>query len=129
MNETTKIKDFIDLQAWKKSHHVVIEAYKITKKFPKDELFGLTNQMRRAAVSITSNIAEGFGRNSYKERAQFYCQARGSLSELKNQLLISKDLAYVGEQEYAILSEHLNTSHQLLQGLITKTRSFISRTS
>ncbi len=123
MNERMKIQDFTDLNAWKYSHQAVISTYKLTGKFPKDERFGLTNQMRRACVSITSNIAEGFGRNTYKERAQFYIIARGYLSELKNQLLISKDLEYTSVSEYDTLQMQLNTAHQLLQGLISKTQT------
>ena len=124
-----QIHDFIDLHAWQESHKVVVDIYKLTKKFPKDELFGLTSQMRRSAVSITSNIAEGFGRHTYKERAQFYCVARGSVSELKNQLLISRDISHITDSEYKEINDRLSTSHQLLQGLITKTRSFISHSS
>ena len=67
----TKIKDFKDLVVWKESHKLVLDIYRITKKFPKDEIFGITSQMRRCSVSITSNIAEGFGRQGYKEKYNF----------------------------------------------------------
>jgi len=90
--ESGKIKSFMDLDAWKEGHRLVLEIYQITKKFPREELFGLTNQLRRAAVSFTSNIAEGFSRNSYKEKLQFYSMALGSLTEIQNQLLISRDI-------------------------------------
>ena len=99
--------------------------YAITKDFPKDELFGLVNQMRRAAVSVTSNIAEGFGRQTYKEKVQFYYQSQGSLTELKNQLLISKDLKYITEVQNQELLLQSNQVHKLLQGLIQKSKSFI----
>ena len=84
MEEKIKIKSFTDLKVWQEGHALVILFYKIAKKFPKDELYSLTNQMKRAAVSVTSNIAEGFGRQSYKEKVQFYYLAQGSLIELKN---------------------------------------------
>jgi four helix bundle protein len=100
--------------------------YKCLKHYPKEEMFALSNQMRRASVSITSNIAEGFGRQSIKERVQFLYLAQGSLTEIKNQLIISKDIGYLSEQEYNQLENQANTGHQLLQGLITKTKSFLS---
>ncbi len=122
----TKIKSFIDLNAWKHGHDLVIMIYKITKKFPREELYSLVDQMRRSASSITSNIAEGFGRQGYKEKIQFYYMAQGSLTELKNQLLIAKDVGYLDEQDFNILAEKANITHQLLQGLITKSKSFLN---
>ena len=74
-----KIKDFKDLNSWQEAHKLVIMIYEKTKIFPREEMFGLTNQMRRAAISVTSNIAEGFGRQGYKEKIQFYYLAQGSL--------------------------------------------------
>jgi four helix bundle protein len=83
------------LEAWKEAMALVKMVYTATQSFPKDELYGLTNQMRRAAVSIPSNIAEGAARSSKKEFVQFLSIARGSLSELETQLLISTDLGYL----------------------------------
>ncbi len=123
MNE--KIRDFQDLNAWKESHKLVLMVYKITKIFPKEEMFGLTSQMRRASVSITSNIAEGFGRQGYKEKVQFYYLAQGSISELKNQIIIAKDVEYLESKDYQELVQQANLSHKLLQGLITKSKTFI----
>lgn len=123
------IKEFTDLHAWQKAHELVIALYVHTKSFPKEELFSLTNQMRRAAVSITSNIAEGFGRQGYKEKIQFYYLAQGSLTELKNQLLIARDVQYLTEGPYNELNEKISTAHKLLQGLITKSKSFLNHTS
>lgn len=83
------------LEAWKLSRALVLEVYKLTRTFPRDEMFVLTSQIRRAAVSIPSNIAEGAARTGTKEFAQFLNIARGSLSELETQLLIAADLGYI----------------------------------
>ena len=72
----------MDLDAWREAHGLVLMIYKITKNFPKDEIYGLTNQLRRASVSITSNVAEGFSRQSYKEKIQFYYMTCGSVTEV-----------------------------------------------
>ncbi len=124
-----KIKEFRDLNTWQEAHKVVLMIYEITKKFPKDEVFGLISQMRRAAISITSNIAEGFGRHSYKEKIQFYYLAQGSLTELKNQIIIAKDVGYLEGKSFQELMEQANLSHKLLQGLITKSKTFLNHTS
>ena len=116
--ENAKIKSFTDLNAWKEGHKLVLEIYKITKNFPKEELFGLTNQIRRAAVSTTSNIAEGFSRQSYKEKTQFYCIARGSLTELQNQLLIASDINYLDRNKFKQTAELTIIVHKLINGLI-----------
>src|SRR3989344_1432910 len=110
--ETPKIKDFTDLLAWREGHTLVLLIYKLTKGFPREEAFGLVSQMRRAAGSITSNIAEGFGRHGYKEKVQFYYLAQGSLIELKNQILIAKDVGYISKDECAMLVSQLETSHK-----------------
>jgi len=127
--EYKKIRSFTDLKAWQKGHKLVIAIYKITDKFPKKETYSLTDQMRRAATSITSNIAEGFGRQTYKEKAQFFYQAKGSLTELKNQILIAKDVGYLNKNNFDKLVELANIADQLLQGLINKTKSFVNRKS
>lgn len=120
-----KIKSFTDLNAWKEAHLLVLEIYKITGNFPKEEQFGLTNQIRRAVVSITSNIAEGFSRNSYKEKSQFYSMALGSLTEVQNQLLIAKDLKYIISEEFLKLADKTITISKLLNGLIKKSKTMI----
>lgn len=128
MNENTEnktIKDFTDLNAWKEGHKLVILVYATVKDFPKEELYSLTDQMKRATVSVTSNIAEGFGRQTYKDKANFYYQAQGSLTELKNQILIAKDINYLTQKYFDNLMLQANVVHQLLQGLIRKTKSFI----
>ena len=125
MNKVKTIKDFTDLKAWQEGHNLVILIYKKTSDFPKREMYSLSDQMRRAAISITSNIAEGFGRQSYKEKVQFYYQAQGSLIELKNQLIIARDVFYLSIEDYEILRSQSNLAHQLLQGLIQKSKTFI----
>lgn len=117
-----KIRSFTDLIVWQKSHSLVLEVYKLTKRFPSDEKFGLTNQLRRAAVSITSNIAEGFSRKSYKEKIQFYYTSLGSLSEVQNQLLISKDLKYLNMTEFDRLFELTVEISKMLSVLIKKSK-------
>jgi len=84
-----------DLIAWRKATEFALDIYRCTRTFPKDELYGLTSQMRRAAVSVASNIAEGKGRYSYKEFVQFLYRARGSLLELQTQLFIAQELDYL----------------------------------
>lgn len=122
--EENKIKSFTDLKAWSESHQLVLEIYKITKDFSKEEIFGLTNQIRRAAVSITSNIAEGFNRNSIKEKAQFYFISLGSLAELQSQLLIAKDLNYISKDVFKIIAERTILISKLLNGLIKSIKNF-----
>lgn len=116
-SSTNKIVSFTDLIAWQKAHIVVLGVYKLTAKFPKDEQFGLTSQMRRCAVSITSNIAEGFGRNGFAEKDQFYAIASGSITELKNQLLISKDIGLLSSSKFGDIAEKTNEAHKVLNGL------------
>jgi four helix bundle protein len=116
MNE--KIKNFTDLYAWKESHQLVLMIYKITKNFPSEEKFGLTNQIRRAVVSITSNIAEGFSRNSFKEKIQFYFIALGSLTEVHNQLIIAKDIHFISQTEFDDLILQIIVSSKLIKGMI-----------
>jgi len=122
-----KIKTFTDLNAWKEGHKLVVLVYKVTKTFPREEVYSLVDQMRRAAASVTSNIAEGFGRQTYKEKVQFFYLAQGSLIELKNQILIAKDVDYLNQIDYIRLVEQANLTHQLLQGLIQKSKTFVKK--
>lgn len=123
--EARKIKSFTDLTVWQQGHHLVLAIYRITKKFPKDEQFGLTNQIRRAIVSFTSNIAEGFSRSSYKEKAQFYSVALGSLTEAQNQLLIAKNLDYINNDMFTELATITVSLNKMTNGLIKKSKSLI----
>ncbi|HAL44882.1 MAG TPA: four helix bundle protein [Phycisphaerales bacterium] len=94
-----KTRSFKDLIVWQKSYKLVLEIYKITNDFPKSEIYGLAQQMRRASVSIPSNIAEGYGRKHNAEYKQFLAIAYGSLLELETQCLLSVDLKYVGRNQ------------------------------
>ena len=123
--ESCKIKSFTDLNAWKEAHGLVLDIYAITKKFPKEEMFGLTNQIRRAAVSITSNIAEGFSRHSYKEKFQFYSISLGSLTEVQSQLLIARDICYISKIEFDKIADRTIIVNKLINGLLKKTKSII----
>ena len=87
-----------ELDVWKISMHFVSEIYTLTKEFPKEEIFGLSNQMRRSAISIPSNIAEGAGRNHEKENKQFLGIARGSANELETQILVAQSLKYIDNE-------------------------------
>ena len=97
-----KTKSFKDLIVWQKSYKLVLEIYKMTKGFPKTETYGLSQQMRRAAISIPSNIAEGYGRKHKAEYNQFLSIAYGSLLELETQYLLSIDLKYKKPKECRI---------------------------
>lgn len=118
----TTIRSFTDLHAWQEGHGLVIEIYKATKRFPKNELFALTSQIRRAAVSITSNIAEGFGRSSWPEKSHFYSFAAGSLTEVQNQLLVARDVGYITSSVFAQLFEQTCKVEILLRALLKKTK-------
>ena len=118
-----KIRSFTDLDAWKEAHKLVLEVYKITRAFPKEELFSLVNQIRRCAVSITSNIAEGFSRQSGKEKINFYYISRGSLTELQNQLLIARDVGYVANGQFQELANLTVTVHKIINGLIKSVKN------
>lgn len=107
-----------DLDAWKLSVDLVVLIYQLTSTFPKEEVFGLTNQLRRAAVSIPSNIAEGAARNSNKEFIQFLYISLGSQQELDTQLLIDKKLEYLTEDQYNEINIKIETVGKLLNGLI-----------
>lgn len=96
----TAITQFTELIVWQKAHKLVLEVYQLTEFYPPSELFGLVSQSRRAAVSIPSNIAEGFKRKTKADSLHFYTIADGSLEELKYQLLLAKDLGYIPQEVY-----------------------------
>jgi len=106
------------LKLWEKVMSVIEDVYRITDTFPKQELYGLTMQMRRAAVSIASNIAEGAARKGKQEKVQFYTISRGSLSELDAQLEISARLAFIKVGDYSSVQQKLDEASRMIQALI-----------
>ena len=113
------VEKFSDLQVWQEAHQLVLRVYDITRKFPNDERFGLVSQMRRAALSIPANIAEGFKRRGLQDKIRFYNTAEGSLEELKYFFILSKDLGYIPSSDDDL--HHADTVVRLLNGLITST--------
>jgi four helix bundle protein len=113
-----KVRRFNDLIAWQKAMDLVEDVYRLTKLFPKDELFGLTSQQRRAAVSIPSNIAEGQSRRSSKEFIQFLSIAQGSLAEVETQVLIATRLQYISEDPSKVVLEKTAELGRILNGLM-----------
>jgi len=112
------LKFYKDLVAWQKAMDLITEIYRVTRKFPKDELFGLTSQLRRAAVSIPSNIAEGQGHLSKGDFRRFLGHARGSLSELETQILIAQNLNYLNKDEANQFLDLIAEVGRILNGLI-----------
>lgn len=113
-----QIRDFKDLIAWQKAMSVTLKIYKVTKKFPKDEQFGIISQSRRAAVSVCVNIAEGYNRITTGEYVQFLGIAKGSLSELETIVLLSFELSYLNEQDFLELESEIQEIGKVLNGLI-----------
>jgi len=120
-------ESYRDLIAWQKAKALALEIYICTRRFPKDEIYGLTQQMRRAAISVPSNIAEGKGRHSHKELVQFLYRARGSLLELETQLSIAHDLGYIDEPTFKRLEELMAEEGRILNGLINRFEDHIAQ--
>jgi four helix bundle protein len=116
-------KSFTELKVWQEAHSLVLQVYKVTGTFPKSESFGLTSQLQRAIVSVTSNITEGFERGSRKEFIQFLIIARGSLAESQNQLLIARDLQYISPEKFKELADQSVGIHKSINALIRSLRS------
>ena len=114
------MRDFRKLKVWEKAHYFTLEVYKKTKPFPKEELFGITNQIRRASVSIPNNIAEGCGRNSKKEMFNLFNISMGSASEVEYLLLLSSDLSYFKNDDYNILNKSLIEVKKMLNTYMQK---------
>lgn len=113
-----QINNFYDLQVWQKSTDLVVEIYKITITFPKEEMFGLTSQIKRSAISIPANISEGFERFHYKDKTKFYYQAGASLSETQNHLFIAEKLNFITKEQLDKLLKEKKIIHKMLNSLI-----------
>lgn len=118
MENKTKIHSFTDLIAWQKAHQFVLKIYEVVLIFPKEEIYGLSSQLKRAVISITSNIAEGFSRRTSKDKIQFYYIALGSLTETQNQLVIARDLKLIENNSFQELATTSIEISKLINSLI-----------
>ena len=119
---SSKIKSFRDLIAWKEAHALTLLVYKSTKDFPREELFSLTDQIKRSSTSVGANISEGFSRLSHKEKIQFYSIALGSLTETENRVEVARDLNYLNKDIYEQFIKQIITTSKLINGLIKSLR-------
>ena len=117
------MQNFKDLIVWEKAHQLTVKIYLESKNFPKEELYSLTNQLRRASSSVPANIAEGCGKNSQADLANFLNISLGSANETEYFLILSKDLKYLGEETFAKLSDNINEVKAMLISLIAKVRN------
>ena len=120
------MKDFRTLKVWEKAHTLTLAIYKATEKFPKHELYALTNQIQRAAVSVPTNIAEGCGKDSDAELKRYFVIAMGSSSELEYLLLLARDLKYLPEDSHQILNSDLIEVQRMLNAFIQKLKASTS---
>ncbi len=122
-----KTNNFEDLIVWQKAHEFVLNVYKITLQFPKEELFGLTSQFRRASVSIAANIAEGYRKSGVKDKLRFYNISEGSLEESRYYIILLRDLNYIDKQKYDELYKAASSVSKLLtaycNGIINNTNN------
>jgi four helix bundle protein len=119
---TCCVRNFKDLKVWERSHRLVLDVYDATCRFPSEETFGLTSQVRRCCASIPANIAEGCGRSGEAELARFILISMGSTSELEYHLLLARDLGYLSAQRYQELLQELSEVKRMLSTFITKLR-------
>ncbi|HKD79242.1 MAG TPA: four helix bundle protein [Candidatus Angelobacter sp.] len=112
------MRNYRDLQVWTKAHYLTLELYRISQLFPREEMYGITNQLRRAAVSIGANLAEGCGRRSSSELARFVRIAMGSASELDYHLLLSRDLGFMAANEFTLASSALTEIRKMLTSFL-----------
>jgi four helix bundle protein len=125
--DNKKIESYKDLIVWQKGIELVNEIYILTKRFPKVEMFGLTNQMRRAAVSIPANIAEGWGRNSTKSYIQFVRISRGSLYEIETMMVIAKNQNYINEEQKSSTSSRIDELGKMLNKRLNSLDHFLDK--
>jgi len=121
-----KYKNFEELPVWKKAHNLTLLVYKLTEKFPGQEVYGLTSQVRRSSSSIAANIAEGFSRHSTKELVQFLYNARGSNAETLYHIMLAKDLGYIKDVSYIKMKNEYNEIGKQLNGWISSLRNKFS---
>jgi four helix bundle protein len=121
-NGGTRISDFTQLKAWQRARELRRALYQVVKTFPSDEKYGLSSQLKRAASSVTANLAEGYGRYSYQENLQFCRQARGSLYELRDHLTAALDAGYIPQEKYAELEDMAMNAIRLVNGYIRATK-------
>lgn len=119
----TKLRDYKDLIAWQKSYQMCRTVYQITENFPRKEQFGLTSQIRRSALSVPSNIAEGYTRHSTQDYIRFLYIAYSSLAELETQLMLSKDLNYIDQTVYAKIESLTREVQRIMMALIKSLKS------
>lgn len=117
------MKDFRQLKVWEKSHLLALAIYKATKDFPKEELYALTSQMRRASMSIPTNIAEGCGRNTDADFARFLQMAMGSASETEYELILARDLEFLSKEKYEKLHNDVEEVNRMLASLLKTLRA------
>lgn len=120
------MKSFMELRAWQEGHKLAVEIYRLTDAFPKSDMFGLSQQIQRTAISVTSNVAEGFGRQTQKDTLHFYVMARGSITELQNQIILARDVGRLDERKAENLSAQSMVVIKLIGGLIRSTNNRIS---
>lgn len=123
MDAAKQIRDFKDLETWKFARDLRSELYRVVATFPRDEAYGLAAQIRRAAVSVTANLAEGYGRYSYQENLQFCRQSRGSLYELRDHLTTALDAGYISPEKYDDLDAMAMSAIRLVNGYIRSTKN------
>jgi four helix bundle protein len=117
------MQDFRNLDVWKRSHELTLAVYRATKSFPDDERFGLISQLRRAASSIPTNLAEGCGRGSDPDFGRFVQNAMGSASEVEYEFVLAKDLQYLGAESYSQLNDEITGIKRMLASLLRKIRT------
>lgn len=122
VEEMGQVRDYRKIQAWEKAHAVVLDVYRVTAHFPREEMFGLTSQIRRSAASVPSNIAEGCGRGGESELARFLTYSQGSNMELDYQLLLARDLNLLEPAEFSDLSHRVDEVGRMISGYIASLR-------
>jgi four helix bundle protein len=115
---TDEIRNFEDLEIWQEAHSLTLKIYKMTKKFPQSELYGLTSQLRRSAASVAANIVEGHSRNTTKEFIKYLFNARASVAETEYHLILAKDLGYVNQNDFCQIRERYQVLGRRINALI-----------